>query len=127
MYKKELPFLEGFGDSSIQNYVATPLQCFHSRNLLVAVQKKPSWLVRPDNYLFRSRFSWSFFQKEYMDRQISQKVEFYRREEKRLSLYFDQFCNLLSLKHVLQYTFNQIMWANVLKRHSRRLKGQKRP
>ena len=62
-----------------------------------------------------------------MDRQISQKVEFYRREEKRLRLYFDQFCCILPLKHVLQYTFNQIMWAHVLKRHSRRLKGQKRP
>ena len=62
-----------------------------------------------------------------MDQQILQKVEFYRREEKRLRLYFDQFCNLLSLKHVLQYRFNQIMWANVLKRHSRRIKGQKGP
>ena len=62
-----------------------------------------------------------------MDRQISQKVEFYRREEKRLRLYFDLFCNLLSLKYVLQYTFNQIMCTNVLKKHSGRLKGQKRP
>ena len=61
-----------------------------------------------------------------MDRHILQKVEFYRWEEKRLRLYFDQFCNLLSLKHVLQYRFNQIMWANVLKRHSRRIKGQKK-
>ena len=39
MYKKEVPFLEGFGDSSIQNYVAAPLQCFHSSNLLVDFQK----------------------------------------------------------------------------------------
>ena len=61
-----------------------------------------------------------------MDQQILQKVEFYRREEKQLRLYFDQFCNLLSLKHVLQYRFNQIMRANVLKRHSRRIKGQKK-
>ena len=62
-----------------------------------------------------------------MDQQILQKVEFYRREEKRLRLYFDQFCNLLSLKHALHNTVNQIMWANVLKRHSRKLKSQKRP
>ena len=50
-----------------------------------------------------------------MNRQISQKVEFYRREEKRLRLYFDQFCNLLQLKHVLQYMFNQTICTNVLK------------
>ena len=50
-----------------------------------------------------------------MDGQISQKVEFYKREEKQLRLYFDQFCNLLSLKHVLQNTVKQIMWANVSK------------
>ena len=63
-----------------------------------------------------------------MDRQILQKVEFFRREEKWLRLYFDQFCNFLLLKHVLQHsTFNQIMRANVLKRHSRRIKGQKGP
>ena len=62
-----------------------------------------------------------------MEQQISQQVVFYRREEKQLRLYFDQFYNLLPLKHVLQYMFNQIMWANVKKRHSRRLKGQKRP
>ena len=65
--------------------------------------------------------------KEYIDLQISQKVEFYRREEKQLRLYFDQFCNLLPLKHVLQYIFNQTMCTNVLKNHIRRLKGQKRP
>ena len=35
-----------------------------------------------------------------MNRQILQKVELYRREEKRLRLCFDQFCNLLQLKHV---------------------------
>ena len=59
-----------------------------------------------------------------MDQQILQKVEFYRREEKRLRLYFDQFCNLLSLKHVLQYRFNQIMWANGTQEGS---KAKKRP
>ena len=61
-----------------------------------------------------------------MDQQILQKVEFYRREEKQLMLYFDQFCNLLSLKHVLQYRFNQIMWANVLQRHTIKIKGPKK-
>ena len=67
------------------------------------------------------------YQKEYMEQQISQQVVFYRREEKQLRLYFDQFYNLLPLKHVLQYMFNQTMCTNVLKNHSRRLKGQKRP
>ena len=38
-----------------------------------------------------------------MDRQISQKVEFYRREEKRLKVYFDHFCHLLQLQHALEY------------------------
>ena len=54
-------------------------------------------------------------QKEYMDRQISQTVEYYSREEKRLRLHFDQFCNLLQLKHVLQCMSNQTMCTNVLK------------
>ena len=34
-------------------------------------------------------------QEDCMDRQISQKVEFYRREEKQLRVDIDQFCNLL--------------------------------
>ena len=62
-----------------------------------------------------------------MDRQISQKIGFYRRDEKRLRLYSDQFCIFLPVKLVLQYMFNQIMCTIAFKRHSRRLKGPKRP
>ena len=50
-----------------------------------------------------------------MDRQISQKVEIYRGEEKRLRLYFEQFCKVLPLKQVLQCMLNQTMRTNVLK------------
>ena len=59
-----------------------------------------------------------------MEQQISQQVVLYRREEKQLRLYFDQFYNLLPLKHVLQYMFNQIMCTNAFKKT---LKKAQRP
>ena len=75
----------------------------------------PPLLSSPSRHIFNVEFyeitrgpcmtatsALSKVQKEYRDRQIAQKVEFYRMEEKQLWLYFDQFCNLLPLKHVLQ-------------------------
>ena len=67
------------------------------------------------------------YQKEYMEQQISQQVVFYRREEKQLRLYFDQFYNLLPLKHVLRYMFNQIMCTNVFKKTLKKAQRPKRP
>jgi len=43
---------------------------------------------------------------------------------KQFRLYFDQFCNLLPLKHALQYMFNQRMRTNVEKKT---LKKAQRP
>ena len=62
-----------------------------------------------------------------MEQQISQQVVFYRREEKQLRLYFDQFYNLLPLKHVLQYMFNQIMCTNAFKNTQEGSKAKKGP
>ena len=62
-----------------------------------------------------------------MDRQISQKIGFYRRDEKRLRLYSDQFCIFLPVKLVLQYMFNQICAQLLLKDTQEGLKAQKGP
>ena len=72
-----------------------------------------------------NKFKWfGKLQKEYMDRQISQKIEFYRREEKRLRLYFDIFCNLFKTEiDTLMYIYSN----NVHKCYKKPLRKAQRP